>query len=210
MCSILSDDTSQGSISTASCADENAPANLRCVLGLPDIVLKNLLVDIEAAGGIQAPDFSLKTIVNRKPDAYGRASSQLRRQIQNKVTKLRKLTPAQYLTVLNCLGVPMGRLSRSNRSSDILSSVAELPSPLRVQQQRTVNIQLPDEDDDNHNLAVLPTPPRVQRSPSRLLHSATRRLDATMTTVNQNLYFSNFTYDDDNCKFKVYCLRITH
>jgi hypothetical protein len=78
-------------------------------------VYKALLVDIEAGGGLHVPTFSCKVICNAKPDTYGNAQSKLRRQVQNKVQKLRCMDELQYQRVLNYFGVASGALTRSKR-----------------------------------------------------------------------------------------------
>jgi hypothetical protein len=222
----VSDNESNGSIANTVCADEDP--TLSCLLGIPEILCRNLLVDIEAAGGIKAPNFSLKGIINRKPDVYGHTNTAQRRQVQNKVTKLRKLTAEQYLTVLNCFGVQSGALSQSYRVFDSALSVNSI-TPGRSQ-GRAVSIESPDSErstnlstpgrlqrrvvshvsprtEDHQQLALLQTPPRVHRSPHRLLYSAARR-PAAMNNMNNNLFFSGFEYDGLSklCMYAFMCL----
>jgi hypothetical protein len=157
---------------------ESPNPNLNFLIGLREIVVKDLLVDIEAAGGLFSPTFKLKHICNCKPDIYGKPASELRRQVQNKVHKLRQLNQFQYLSVLNYYGVASGALTRSFRPLDSAASAsAESPSesstPVRLQRSAIANVAT---SDARQSIVPFETPPRQQRSPHRLLNSAARRL----------------------------------
>ena len=80
---------------------------------------RQLLRDIEHYGGLHGS--SVRAICNRKPDYYGAPNSTLRKAVQNKVTRWKKLSPAAYqLLVLDAFGCT-GALVR-NKSSDALHS----------------------------------------------------------------------------------------
>jgi hypothetical protein len=164
------------------------------LIGLREIVLKALLTDIEALGGVSAPNFSLRQICNSKPDIYGPPGSEQRRQVQNKVTKLRKLTPFQYLSVLNYYRVSSGALTRSFRPLDFAASVSEESlsepvTPVRLQRRAVAH---PSPRLERHHLVPFESPPhRLQRSPLRPPHSAARRL-----AMNTQLLFEDFNPDD--------------
>lgn len=166
---------------------------LNFLVGLREIVLKQLLLDIEAAGGLLAPTFSLQHICNLKPDVYGPPGSQLRRQVQNKVHKLRKLKPFQYLSVLNFYRVASGALTRSfcPLDSAVLASTESLSepvTPVRVQ-RRTVRNSSPSAE--RQHLVPFETPPRQQRSPHHRPNSAVRQL-----AMNTQRMFDDFDTND--------------
>jgi hypothetical protein len=76
---------------------------------LPEHVLKTLAQDIEAAGGIGGREsrrpFNLPRICEKREDIYGAPDSSRRKAIQNKVDRWRKLTRAEYSTLLQSLNV---------------------------------------------------------------------------------------------------------
>ena len=146
--------------------------------GLPDVLIKELLTDIEAEGGIHAANFRLNTIINRKPDVYGIEGTKLRRSVQNKTDKLRRISQVQYLTLLNYMGV------HANQSSNLFTSAPLTVSrtPVRLQPQRAA-YDSPCDD----QLTAVDTPPRTQTSTHRGLQSAARTL-----AMNQQRWFSDF------------------
>lgn len=165
------------------------------LIGLREIVVKALLIDIEAAGGLSAPSFSLHRICNCKPDIYGPAGSTLRRQVQNKVYKLRQLAPFQYLSVLNYYRVSSGALTRSFRlldSADFESdeSLSEPVTPIRLQRRAVANAS--PRLQQNQLVAFESPLQRPHRSPLRQPHSAARRLAMN----NQQVFFNDFHLDD--------------
>jgi len=66
--------------------------------GLPLHIQKQLLQDIEAAGGLTAA--KLANICNRRSDIYGTPASTRRSQIQQKVKRLKLLSREEYLILL--------------------------------------------------------------------------------------------------------------
>jgi len=66
--------------------------------------LKQLLQDIEAYSGITVYN-NLKGLCDRNPQVYGTKGSPLRRQVQKKYTKLRKLPIKRYNKLLEEYGV---------------------------------------------------------------------------------------------------------
>ena len=162
------------------------------LIGLREIVLKALLVDIESAGGFASPTFSLKRICDLKPDIYGSPGSDLRRQVQNKVHKLRQLAPYQYLSVLNYYRVSSGALTRSFRLSESAVSesdelLSEPVTPVRLHCGAVVNTP---PSSNRQQLVPFETPPPPKHTPHRQLDSA-RRL-----AMNTQCVFDDFTLDD--------------
>jgi hypothetical protein len=147
--------------------------------GLREVILRALLVDIEAAGGIHDPNFNLQTIVNRKPDVYGGVGTTLRRQVQNKTTKLKRLDRIKYLEVLNYLGVSSHALTRSFSSAAVTAPV----TPARLARQIDNNTS----PRVNDQLVPFETPPRGHVSTSRLLQSAARTL-----AMNTQRFYTDF------------------
>jgi hypothetical protein len=72
--------------------------------GLPMVVLTQLLQDIEDQGGWHDA-FKLKTLCAAKPDVYGLPGSVMRRAVQNKTQRLKKLSRVAYLELLVSLGI---------------------------------------------------------------------------------------------------------
>jgi hypothetical protein len=71
--------------------------------GLSTTLQRQLLKDIERSGGIT--NVSLKGLCNKKTDIYGLPSSSLRKAVQNKASRWKRLTKHQYkLLVLELLG----------------------------------------------------------------------------------------------------------
>ena len=77
------------------------PAGVR---GLPLDVLHQLLQDIEDQGGLHNA-FQLKALCARKPDVYGMPASAMRRAIQNKTQRLKKMSRESYLELLLSSGI---------------------------------------------------------------------------------------------------------
>ena len=62
--------------------------------GVPFHIQKQLLVDIQAAGGLHVA--ALKQLCDLKPEIYGLPASQFRRKIQNKVGVWKQKTPHHF------------------------------------------------------------------------------------------------------------------
>jgi len=82
--------------------------------GLSVHLKKQLVADIEAAGGIQV--VSIKRLCDSKPDIYGDKGSAKRRQVQNKVYRWQKFSLPEY-------------------NSRIVKKTNTLNSPARLQQE---------------------------------------------------------------------------
>jgi hypothetical protein len=77
----------------------------QCARGLSQALKKELLIDIEAAGGIQY--VSVGRLANSKPEVYGHVTSARRKQVANIVyNDWKKLSSTSYLQLLSSLGVP--------------------------------------------------------------------------------------------------------
>jgi hypothetical protein len=76
--------------------------------GVPIVILMQLLMDLEAHGGLHGPS-SLKALCNRRPDIYGQVATSRRRAIQNKVHRLKNMTRLAYLELLAEYGIPAYR-----------------------------------------------------------------------------------------------------
>ena len=72
--------------------------------GFPMEALKQLLQDIEDQGGWHET-FKLKTLCDAKPDVYGLPGTAMRRAVQNKTQRLKKLSRVAYLELLVSLGI---------------------------------------------------------------------------------------------------------
>ena len=84
--------------------------------GLLLSIQKQLLQEIEESGGIgdaTAVPFNLSRICNNRTDVYGKAGSETRRRVRNKVYKWRQLDRAQYFELLATLGVQSGQRRRT-------------------------------------------------------------------------------------------------
>lgn len=87
----------------------NVPANTNGTTvprGLPAQVLKQLLTDLESHGGLNT-GVSIKQICDLKSDIYGCPGSKIRKQVQNRVDRLRRIPYNDYLSLLQSLGVPV-------------------------------------------------------------------------------------------------------
>ena len=158
------------------------------LLGLREVVMKALLVDIERGGGLHVPRFSLKHLCNAKPDVYGNPGSELRRQVQNKVQKLRALDGPKYQQVLNYFGVESSALTRSFRPLDS-TVAANLESPVRLPHRRAPSNDSPREIEDH--VVVYDSPSRQRAVPPRPPSSVTRRI-----AMNQQRFFEEFDMDN--------------
>ena len=111
---ILDDEDSEDEESDSSGAAVRTPGRgqketqLQFLRGLPKQTLKQLLLDIEGRGGLEA-SFKLKALCDLKPDIYGLRGTTQRRAIQNRVNRLKKLTPAEHNKLLIYCGVDSSR-----------------------------------------------------------------------------------------------------
>ena len=80
------------------------PSSARDCRGLPVEVLTQLLQDIEDQGGWHEA-FQLKSLCAAKPEVYGLPGSALRRAVQNKTQRLKKLRRDAYLELLVSFGI---------------------------------------------------------------------------------------------------------
>ena len=110
--------------------------------------MKELLVDIERGGELHVPRFSLKHLCNAKPDVYDNPGSDLRRQAQNKVQKLRALDGSKYQQVLNYFRVESSALTRPFCPLDS-TAAANLESPVRLPHHRAPSNDSPREIEDH-------------------------------------------------------------
>jgi len=96
--------------------------------GLPGHIQKQVLQDIEESGGLSFTN--LDRLCKRKPEIFGKTNSPLRRQIQNKVARWKKLERVDcYKLLLN--------LEVRSPQKDLLG----------------------DDDDDEHEHEHIPSPP---------------------------------------------------
>jgi len=74
------------------------------VCGLKKHLFKPLLLDIEASGGLSA-NFQLKHFCDQKPTVYSKPNSKIRRQVQNRVNRLKKISATDFQKYLNVFGI---------------------------------------------------------------------------------------------------------
>jgi len=138
--------------------------------GVPQTVLKQLLIDIETHGGLVG--LKLTSLCNKKPDIYGRPGSALRRKVQNKTCRLKHLSPTAYLHVLNYFNVPSGLHTSS------LTPTVERHStttPRRESSRPRPAFTSPSPPRSAHFTRT--PPPRTFQSPLPIRDSAARRLN---------------------------------
>lgn len=111
----------------ANAAPTTTPQLLR---GLPKHLFKELLIDIEAAGGLST-NFNLKHLCNQKPHSYGIPNSKLRKQIQNRVDRLKNLTAADYQEYLNFFGIFSARQTHFSSPPEASNHQAHDQLPIR-------------------------------------------------------------------------------
>ena len=107
--------------------------------GVPHNVLHQLLQDIEDHGGLQTA-FQLKHLCARKPDVYGLPGTTMRRAIQNKTQRLKKMSRAAYLELLLSLGIDSFNNQRQR-------NIQHLQSPMQTKkgiQPKQLNTLLQD------------------------------------------------------------------
>lgn len=124
--SLLSSSSSEGSSSLPAAQNpwkkhHQSHSSSKPRRGLSKTLQRQLLNDIERNGGIL--NVSLQALCNKKADIYGSSNSLLRRAVQNKVSRWKKLTKHHYnLVCLELIGTN-GTQQESNRKS------AETPPP---------------------------------------------------------------------------------
>ena len=91
--------------------------------GLSSALLNQLLNDIEQSGGLW--NASLKRVCGSNQRAYGVSGSYLQRQVQNKISRLKKLTPTSYRLLLKEFNVRQSIDSKN-------PSLASLPTPNKM------------------------------------------------------------------------------
>ncbi len=79
--------------------------------GLPPKVLQQLLQDIEDHGGLHGA-FKLKPLCARKPDVYGLPGTVMRRAVQNKTQRLKKMSRVAYLELLVSLRIESSQMQQ--------------------------------------------------------------------------------------------------
>ena len=80
--------------SAPSCPQETSDLKARSAWGLDKDTKRELILDIDQHGGLLVVD--LEALCNKKPDLYGTPNSSLRRQVQNKVGKWKKLSAPSF------------------------------------------------------------------------------------------------------------------
>lgn len=145
-------------------------------VGLPGHLLKQLALDIEAAGGIVEFDKGKNQGLNHLLDqrnlqlgeVYGQRGSDLRRKISQKVAKWKKLDSTKYLTVLAKLGVtPKSAKVRSSPASKLIG----------ITKAKT-NIQKEDEEEYISDIDI-EVEELVRRSKNITLYDTTTRINKT-------------------------------
>jgi hypothetical protein len=117
------------------------------VRGLKKHLFKQLLLDIEASGGL-SENFQLKHICDQKPTVYSVPTSKIRRQVQNRVNRLKKFSATDYQQYLNVFGI------LSAHQTNFLRSPAE------------ANDQAQDQVLETHRFPPLPSP-SIMSAPHR-------------------------------------------
>jgi hypothetical protein len=81
--------------------------------GLPDYIVKQLLLDIESSGGRFAS--TARKLSNKQPDLYGRPGTRDRTKVRNKFNYLRTLSDKEYFELLRNFGCLPHSLSKNLR-----------------------------------------------------------------------------------------------
>ena len=105
--------------------------------GLPLHIQKQLLIDIEGAGGLRA--CSVKRICDSRIDLFGEAASNLRKQVQNKINRWKELDlPAYYRLLATFSIIPQNSQflapSTTPEEHQRQQPARTLPTPARRQQ----------------------------------------------------------------------------
>jgi hypothetical protein len=141
------------------------PPKTSNLAGLPLHIQKQLLQDIEEAGGGIA-GFKLQHLCNRRPAIYGNKSSDRRRQVQNKFHQWKTLDQTGYYHLLSSFGVQPARNGSLEESNEEAEPLLEDPTPA-------------------------PTPPARQHQLPPQTPPPTRRMSSTpMTSVSVNSSFT--------------------
>lgn len=139
--------------------------------GLPQTVLKQLLIDIEQAhGGLLG--LKLTSLCNKKPDIYGRPGSALRRKVQNKTFRLKQLSHSDYLHVLNYFNVASGL-----HTSSLTPTVERQSTTPRRESSRPQPAFTSPSPPRSAHFTRTPPPSRTFQSPQPIRDSAARRLN---------------------------------
>jgi hypothetical protein len=130
-------------------------------VGLPTHVQRQLLQDIETAGGIGS-GFSLRHICDSKEDIYGTASSSTRRSVRNKVYQWQKVLPRdEYNLLLATHGIRPHLLLQA--SQEVLSPVLNhMPSRASFASSTTEESSSSEESFESSGISqplFPPTPP---------------------------------------------------
>jgi hypothetical protein len=143
--------------------------------GLSTTLQRQLLKDIERNGGIT--NVSLKGLCNKKTDIYGLPNSSLRKAVQNKAFRWKRLTRHQYkLLVLELLGNDDSTEQSSTRS--IRKKPAALAETVGTPQTNTTSKQ---------RGLVFESPPPFFASPANMNNTsraATTYIDRVMKERN--------------------------
>lgn len=123
-----------GTRRTPAAKDKDSPAPKGSkARGLPLHLQKQLLQDIEEAGGCKA--FKFLHLCDRKPDFYGAPGSERRRQIQNKYYKWSNYTSSKYVKLLKTFEllpkVPFEEVPFEERLEEVAT-----PAPTRKRQEK--------------------------------------------------------------------------
>ena len=144
--------------------------------GLSTTLQRQLLKDIERNGGIT--NVSLKGLCNKKTDIYGLPNSSLRKAVQNKAFRWKRLTRHQYkLLVLELLGNDDSTEQSSTRSI-VRKKPAALAETVGTPQTNTTSKQ---------RGLVFESPPPFFASPANMNNTsraATTYIDRVMKERN--------------------------
>ena len=153
--------------------------------GLANPIFKQLLTDIEERGGLDSATFNLSPrLCNQKPDLYGHRGTPLRRQVQNRTTRLRSLTTAEYNEFLIRFKVASSRhtqlfdLGTSTPTPQPSQTPPRSNGPSSTRRQTTPTRQ---------SISVIATPPRHLRSTPAQFVSASR-----INTMDAQVYYTDF------------------
>lgn len=168
-----SDDDDEETVNSITSSTRRTSGNLvspsRSSKGLPQHVQKQLLQDIEQFGGIgvcppgssftRLP-FKLQHLCKRRCDIYGRPGTDLRKQVENRVQKLKKLKQADYYRLLAELGVqPQGRRQEQEEAEPLLT-----PPPLARHRQPAL-LKKTGPGDQQHHQTTPAQKPTKERQP---------------------------------------------
>lgn len=122
--SSLSPGSSSSSIAPSSIGNISAKtSSTESTSGLHIVLQRQLLSDLENSGGIKTA--SLQSVCNSKPDIYGHTGTPLRRQVQNKVARWKKLSTKSYQDLLDGASIS---IKTPVKKSPALQKDRKLPS----------------------------------------------------------------------------------